>query len=296
MAGAGRGPRGAGRRLRRAAPRAPRRRGVKHPVHDFLFTYYSQRPAQLRRWHPGSGVALAGDAAAYAGLQGVRRRPTARVARDPRRTSPSQRPLSSRCAGCSPRPRPAPPHLGCFGLHEWAMVYRPTRTRSGTPTGRCGSAPSGTDAVVEAHRIGCTHFDAFRFFTDAGPAAEHAAAHPRRPGRPRAAGLPARRDGPLQVGLPADPAGAAASWSPTASSWPATSASSTCAPRRTTFASSATSRSASRPPPGKPEYAAAQRALRRARRPAARPARRRVRAPAVRRRRVRPLLASAHGD
>ena len=31
---------------------------VKHPVHDFLFTYYSQRPAQLRRWHPGYGVAL----------------------------------------------------------------------------------------------------------------------------------------------------------------------------------------------------------------------------------------------
>ncbi len=38
------------------------RRGEKHPVEDFLFTYYSFRPAQLRRWHPGAGVALA-DAA-----------------------------------------------------------------------------------------------------------------------------------------------------------------------------------------------------------------------------------------
>ena len=28
---------------------ARREAGVKHPVHDFLFTYYSQRPAQLRR-------------------------------------------------------------------------------------------------------------------------------------------------------------------------------------------------------------------------------------------------------
>ena len=26
-----------------------RKDGVKHPVHDFLFTYYSHRPAQLRR-------------------------------------------------------------------------------------------------------------------------------------------------------------------------------------------------------------------------------------------------------
>ena len=29
---------------------ARRRDGVKHPVHDFLFTDYSFRPAQLRLW------------------------------------------------------------------------------------------------------------------------------------------------------------------------------------------------------------------------------------------------------
>ena len=49
------------------------RRGtsIKHPVHDFLFTYYSQRPAQLRRWHPGYGVALA-HAPEFDGLKGYR--------------------------------------------------------------------------------------------------------------------------------------------------------------------------------------------------------------------------------
>src|SRR5947199_6359329 len=36
------------------------RRGEKHPVEDFLFTYYSHRPARLRRWHPGAGIVLAG--------------------------------------------------------------------------------------------------------------------------------------------------------------------------------------------------------------------------------------------
>ena len=46
-----------------------RRDGVKHPVHDFLFTYYSQRPAQLRRWHPGYGVGLE-NGEEYAGLKG----------------------------------------------------------------------------------------------------------------------------------------------------------------------------------------------------------------------------------
>ena len=57
------------------------------------------------------------------------------------------------------------PNLGCFGLHEWAMVYRldSTDVRHASWPLRLGS--SGTDEVVESHRIGCSHFDAFRFFT-----------------------------------------------------------------------------------------------------------------------------------
>jgi hypothetical protein len=55
------------------------------------------------------------------------------------------------------------PTLGCFGLHEWAMVYRTGQTRHDRPL-RLGGA--GTDRVVESHRIACSHFDAFRFFTE----------------------------------------------------------------------------------------------------------------------------------
>ena len=40
----------------------------------------------------------------------------------------------------------------------------PGRGRTGTRC-RCGSGRQGTDAVVEAHPVRCTHFDAFRFFT-----------------------------------------------------------------------------------------------------------------------------------
>ena len=41
---------------------------------------------------------------------------------------------------------------------------------SATPGGRCAWAPGGTDEVVERHGIRCSHFDAFRFFTeDAAP-------------------------------------------------------------------------------------------------------------------------------
>src|SRR4051812_42539755 len=38
-------------------------RGEQHPVYDFLFSYYSFRPAWLRRWHPGPDIVLRGDAA-----------------------------------------------------------------------------------------------------------------------------------------------------------------------------------------------------------------------------------------
>ena len=32
---------------------ARRRAGEKHPVHDFLFTYYAFSPAKLLDWQPG---------------------------------------------------------------------------------------------------------------------------------------------------------------------------------------------------------------------------------------------------
>jgi hypothetical protein len=44
------------------------------------------------------------------------------------------------------------------------MVYREDEHRHALPL-RLGRA--GTDAVVEAHPVRCTHFDAFRFFTPA---------------------------------------------------------------------------------------------------------------------------------
>jgi hypothetical protein len=56
------------------------------------------------------------------------------------------------------------PRMNCFGLHEWAMVYRAPSVRHQQVPLRLGAA--GTDAVVESMPLRCTHFDAFRFFTD----------------------------------------------------------------------------------------------------------------------------------
>jgi hypothetical protein len=148
-----------------AGHRVRRQTGRAHPVEDFLFTYYPFKPTQLRRWHPGPDVALEGaarldrgswrfyrdqdgasvlDAAAYLAARGttvafVRRLVSATHAR--------------------------PAQLGCFGLHEWAMVYRqsPDEVRHAAWPLRLG--PAGTDEVVDGLQIRCTHFDAFRFYT-----------------------------------------------------------------------------------------------------------------------------------
>ncbi|QZY53477.1 3-methyladenine DNA glycosylase [Leucobacter tenebrionis] len=146
-----------------AAHRERKQRGEKHPVEDFLWTYYSVKPSELRRWHPGTGVLEgAADRASwkYYRVHGehdatidldaffARRGGTVDYVDDLLRSTLDHA-----------------PRFGCFGLHEWAMVYRmtPEQLRHTSLPLRIGH--EATDRVVESHPIGCTHFDAFRFFT-----------------------------------------------------------------------------------------------------------------------------------
>jgi hypothetical protein len=144
---------------------APHRRraaaGQPHPVWDFLFTYYSLKPRHLLRWNPGYGVVLAG-AQEYLGRSGYEQHSdgvtvSAEYLHGRRDTIAFIADLLTATAG-----RPA--QLNCFGLHEWAMVYRTADIRHDAVPLRLGAA--GTDAVVESMPLRCTHFDAFRFFTD----------------------------------------------------------------------------------------------------------------------------------
>jgi hypothetical protein len=147
---------------------ARRRDGATHPVHDFLFSYYSQRPAQLLRWHPGFGVALAqaperAEIKGYTLTTGPTGVPGAvtTVATD---HLLAQRVLLETLLRLLRSTAARPGSFGCFGMHEWAMVYRADETRHPQPL-RLGA--ERTDRVVESHRVACSHFDAFRFFTAA---------------------------------------------------------------------------------------------------------------------------------
>ncbi len=146
--------------------RARRERGEKHPVHDFLFEYYRFRPSWLERWHPGPDVILSGEAAReflrwsdyheveggvalnVASLESHRRESLAWMVNLLRLTSERA------------------PQFACFGLHEWAMVYRQTPDEVRHNAWPLRFPPDELARIVEAQPIRCSHFDAFRFFTE----------------------------------------------------------------------------------------------------------------------------------
>lgn len=137
--------------------------GQKHPVEDFLFEYYAYRPGQLLRWHAGLGFALetGGEYLSHKGYaeteQGVAALPA---------TLPAGRLASIRwLRAMLERTEARAPALGCFGLHEWAMVYRAETVRHESWPLRL--TPEAIARVVEEHGPRCTHYDAFRFFTPA---------------------------------------------------------------------------------------------------------------------------------
>ena len=135
--------------------------GEHDPVDDFLFTYYPFRLSALRRWTPGAGFALEGATELVEGGRfsvggdGLTRvvRPEAAQVERLRFTLQLAQAITGRSA-----------FLGCFGMHEWAMVFRQAeQRRHGDWPLRLG--PEGTDAVVRSMPVRCTHYDAFRFFT-----------------------------------------------------------------------------------------------------------------------------------
>lgn len=152
-----------------AAHRTRASQNRAHPVEDFLFTYYSFRPSQLRRWHPGAGIGLrdAGERAEWRFHESISLADSGATAvvvdvtefrRTRSRTLSFIRDLLVATATATPQ-------FGCFGLHEWAMVFEQADHRHREWPLRLGQA--GTDDVVRQHQIRCSHYDAFRFFTPA---------------------------------------------------------------------------------------------------------------------------------
>lgn len=139
-------------------------RGEKHPVYDFLFTYYGYRPGRLARWEPGQGVILAGaEAREFLAYAGYVETPEG-VTLSPDTLTPKRREFIAWLHRFLVAVRDRPPFFGCFGLHEWAMVYRTDDIRHNLPL---RMPPDELARFVESQTIRCSHHDAFRFFTPA---------------------------------------------------------------------------------------------------------------------------------
>ena len=147
---------------------ARRDRGVKHPVEDFLFEYYSFTPGRLARWHPGPDVVLEGaegmpraDWRHYVTVDGGVAFDRASFMQARGRTVDFVRGLLDATLS-----RPAT--LGCFGLHEWAMVHGIPNDGVRHENWPLRLGAEETDEVTRSHTVRCSHFDAFRFFTPTG--------------------------------------------------------------------------------------------------------------------------------
>jgi hypothetical protein len=141
-----------------------KQRQHKDPVLDFLFEYYTFRHSHLKKWSPGVGVLLEGvepqtapqideitisDEGAYLD-----------PARFPEKRISSARWILSLLENSLQKN----PSFGCFGMHEWAMVYKAEKVRHSHIPLRMDKDELAR--FVESRPLVCTHFDAFRFFTE----------------------------------------------------------------------------------------------------------------------------------
>jgi hypothetical protein len=141
-----------------------------HPVYDFLFQYYSYSAGRLETWHPAPHEALLDTAEARRRFRGpVYRATDGVIVRDPGAIPPATRERLGSALRILTSTRERPANFGCFGLHEWAMVF------GGHDVRHADVAPlrlpqHAVDALVASRPLVCSHYDAFRFFApDARP-------------------------------------------------------------------------------------------------------------------------------
>lgn len=138
--------------------------GEKHPVHDFLFTYYSCSPLKLKQWVPSYAQALEGEPLPW--MEGPYfRREKGLIALDRNRFSPAMKGLAEFVVQLCKNIQSRPGKFGCFGLHEWAMCYNlsPEQVRHSGYVLRLSKGE--IEAFVDSQKLVCTHYDAYRFFT-----------------------------------------------------------------------------------------------------------------------------------
>lgn len=143
--------------------------GIKHAVHDFLFTYYGCSPSKLKCWIPSFEEDLEFSRNLrdeypwlndyWYNLEGDRL--SLNRERIPKNMHHLAKFVANLCGNILERS----PRFGCFGLHEWAMVYKLSPNDVRHQGLKLRLPPEELSSFVESQNICCSHYDAYRFFT-----------------------------------------------------------------------------------------------------------------------------------
>ncbi len=143
--------------------------GEIHPVNDFLFTYYTFSAAKLKQWLPPLGVSIEVSEADLIEMPWLLQAPVIHEGKllwlDEQSIPPPRRGLASWVAMLCGNIQDRAPRFRCFGLHEWAMVYKQSHEQIRYQGYELRLSPEALADFVASQPIGCSHYDAFRFFT-----------------------------------------------------------------------------------------------------------------------------------
>lgn len=141
--------------------------GQKHPVYDFLFTYYSFSPSKLKQWVPSFeevlGIEKNEELPCFSEYWFELHHNTLRL--NPQRLQGQALALITFIEEMCNAILMRAPRFGCFGLHEWAMVYRLSPKELRYTDYPLRLSPDELAQFVESQNLCCTHYDAYRFFT-----------------------------------------------------------------------------------------------------------------------------------
>ena len=141
----------------------------KHPIYNFLHTYYRYSAESLMRYSPGPGVQLLGTDKKDFSPSGLLHPRFFNSQRNTYCVTESQFVVKNKLDSFRRNHEilrntvGKQPLLSCYGLHEWAMLYRGHTKHQKQLNLRVNQTT--IDKVVEELPLRCTHYDAFRFFS-----------------------------------------------------------------------------------------------------------------------------------
>lgn len=143
--------------------------GLTHAVHDFLFTYYSCSPSKLKQWMPSFEEDLLVTSQIQEEYPWLRndwfRIDGNLLSLNRELISENTRNEASFVADLCENILQRSPRFGCYGLHEWAMVYKLSPEDLRHKGHKLRLSPKNLTYFVESQTICCSHYDAYRFFT-----------------------------------------------------------------------------------------------------------------------------------